>query len=87
MDYKRYSEMLEDLIAHIDLKEELKAVVEANINLARVMCGVDKSEEKMMEAAEAYAESVGYKDEHDLISILNVFCAGWRATIRKEDKQ
>lgn len=42
-DYKRYSEMLEELIAHIDLKEELKAVVNSNINLARVMCGIDNS--------------------------------------------
>ena len=33
----------------------------------------------MMAAAEAYAEEVGYKDEHDLCNTLNVFCAGWRA--------
>lgn len=32
-----------------------------------------------MDAAEAYAESVGYKDENDLCATLNVFCAGWRA--------
>ena len=33
----------------------------------------------MMTASEAYAEEVGYKDEHDLCATLNVFCAGWRA--------
>ena len=33
----------------------------------------------MMDASEAYAEEVGYKDEHDLCATLNVFCAGWRA--------
>lgn len=43
-DYKRYSEMLEELIAHIDLKDELKAVVDSNINLARVMCGIDNNQ-------------------------------------------
>ena len=36
-------------------------------------------EQQMMDASEAYAEEVGYKDEHDLCSTLNVFCAGWRA--------
>jgi len=32
--------MLEELIAHIDLKDELKAVVNSSINLARVQCGI-----------------------------------------------
>lgn len=38
----------------------------------------EKREQQMMDASEAYAEEVGYKDEHDLCSTLNVFCAGWR---------
>lgn len=36
-------------------------------------------EQQMMAAAEAYAESVGYKDENDLCATLNIFCGGWRA--------
>ena len=39
----------------------------------------EKRKQQMMTAAEAYAEEVSYKDEHDLCSTLNVFCAGWRA--------
>lgn len=39
----------------------------------------EQRERQMMTAAEAYAEEVGYKDEHDLCNTLNVFCAGWRA--------
>lgn len=39
----------------------------------------EQREQQMMTAAEAYAEEVGYKDEHDLCNTLNVFCAGWRA--------
>ena len=39
----------------------------------------EQREQQMMTAAEAYAEEVGYKDEHDLCATLNVFCAGWRA--------
>jgi hypothetical protein len=39
----------------------------------------EKREQEMMAAAEAYAESVGYKDENDLCATLNVFCGGWRA--------
>ena len=39
----------------------------------------NEREQQMMTAAEAYAESVGYKGENDLCATLNVFCAGWRA--------
>ena len=39
----------------------------------------EQREQQMMDASEAYAEEVGYKDEHDLCAMLNVFCAGWRA--------
>lgn len=41
-----------------------------------------KRDEQMMNAAEAYTEEIGYKDDNDMCCTMNTFCAGWYAADR-----
>lgn len=45
-DWKKYAEMLEDIISHIDLKDSTRALVNYLCNDAMTKCGIKERSER-----------------------------------------